>query len=98
MEIARDNIWLCEDCLFAAANGDTPKSLSQEAATTAGLERLGPHLVPDYDMYTGDGFMDFGSPGCDCCSSKLACIRISYNKLNWASTQNSKPMKGPSQL
>ena len=72
MEIVRDNIWLCEDCLFAAVNGNTPEDPGQAAATIAGLECLGPHLVPDYDMYTGDGFMDFGSPGCDCCSSKLA--------------------------
>ena len=72
MEIIRDNLWLCEDCMFAAVYGDVPEDPKQDIATNAGLERLGPHLVPDYDMYTGDGFMDFGSPGCDCCETNLA--------------------------
>jgi hypothetical protein len=38
----------------------------------AGLTRLGPHLVPDYDSETGDGIEEFAHKTCACCGSRLA--------------------------
>jgi hypothetical protein len=96
MKIIRDGIWLCVDCLFAAVNGDVSGIdyyLSGDAAEKrvaeiwAGLEKLGPHLVPDFDtegeendegdtvFHTSDGddgHREFSSCGCDACGSRLA--------------------------
>lgn len=74
MEIIRDNIWLCVDCLMVAVNGDESgiEDEKQIEATRAGLDELGPHLVPDFDSETEEGIRDFSSCGCDCCGSRLA--------------------------
>ena len=79
MNVIRDNLWLCVDCLMLAVNGDAsgiadPKRL---AACNMGLDRLGPHLVPnwDNDEETGEiteGYREFSRCGCDCCLSGLA--------------------------
>lgn len=113
MEIVRDNLLLCDDCLFAAVNGDFtgldyhygsnwkcftctregtgrapnacpfctsehddnhgPHSMAdiRMAEVTAGLEKLGPHLVPHFDSETGEGIEEFTWRGCSCCGSKL---------------------------
>jgi hypothetical protein len=113
MEIKRDGILLCDDCLIAAVNGDftgldyhygsnwtcqtctregtgrtpdaCPFCLSERddnhgprseadkrmAEVTAGLEKLGAHLVPNYDSETGQGVHEFTWRGCGCCGSSL---------------------------
>lgn len=64
-------LWLCEDCMIVAVNGDVSgiEDEKQIAKVEAGLDRLGPHLVPDYDSETGDGYLEFSWRGCDCCQS-----------------------------
>lgn len=37
------------------------------AAIEAGLEELGPHLVPDFDSETGEGCEEFTWRECACC-------------------------------
>lgn len=81
MRIARE-VWLCVDCLIVAVNGDYsgfdfcyPDLTARDkriAQVDAGLERLGPHLAPDYDSETGEGIREFSSCGCDACGSPLA--------------------------
>lgn len=67
-------LWLCVDCTVAAVNGDFTGFSSDEqiAATERGLERIGPHLVPDFDSETGEGHEEFAHRSCDCCDSGLA--------------------------
>lgn len=83
MKVVRDDLWLCVDCLFAAVNGDvsgiefscgvgTEETAARVAEVEAGLNRLGPHLVPDFDTETGEGHETFANYGCDCCRSPLA--------------------------
>jgi hypothetical protein len=68
-----------------AVNGDatgldyhySPEEASKRlAAIEAGLDALGPHLVPDFDLESDDedkrGHREFSSCGCDCCGSHLA--------------------------
>jgi hypothetical protein len=81
MQIVQDDLWLCSDCLHAAVNGDftgldyhykEPEASARMGEIKAGLERLGPHLVPDFDSETGAGVEEFTWKACDCCKSKLA--------------------------
>lgn len=83
MRVVRDDLWLCVDCLLATVNGDlsgveyshgvgTPKTAARCAEIEAGLDALGPHLVPDFDTDTGEGHEEFSACGCDCCGSPLA--------------------------
>lgn len=74
MRVARDGIWLCVDCLMVAVNGDASgiESDEQIERTEAGLDKLGTHLVPDFDSETGQGILEFSNSGCDCCGSRLA--------------------------
>lgn len=90
MKVKRDDLWLCQDCMIAAVNGDfTGLDFSQgkEAADArmatiiTGLERLGPHLVPDFDSETGEGVEDFSRKGCDCCETRLAGSRHRFAVL-----------------
>lgn len=73
MQVIRDGILLCVDCLFAAVNGDVSGIESDERvlAVEAGLERLGPHLVPDFDSETNKGIDEYSVRPCDCCGTKL---------------------------
>jgi hypothetical protein len=73
MRVIWDDLQLCECCMFAAVNGDTCQCDHDYHSTevTAGLERLGPHLVPDFDSETQDGCNEFSRSPCDCCKSKL---------------------------
>lgn len=83
MRIVRDDIWLCSDCTIIAINGDvsgldyqygrdTDKRDARLEEIDRGLDRLGPHLVPDFDSETGEGHEEFSARGCDCCRSHLA--------------------------
>lgn len=74
MKVVRDDLWLCVDCTLAAVNGDAgdmddPKRVD---AVYAGLDELGPHLVPDFDSESDVGIREFSACGCDCCGSGLA--------------------------
>lgn len=84
MIVIQDDIWLCVDCLMLACNGDASgieggneggKQTDEEriAECEAGLEKLGPHLVPDFDSEADedDGIREFSWCGCDCCGSRL---------------------------
>lgn len=92
MQVIRDDLWFCDDCLIVAVNGDysgvdtfyPPGQTREEhqaavdkriAAIDAGLEALGPHVVPDYDSETEEGIRDFSSRNCDCCGTHLAGTR-----------------------
>jgi hypothetical protein len=48
---------------------------------TAGLEKLGPHLVPNYDSDTGRGECEFSTALCDCCGTKFAGSRHEFAVL-----------------
>jgi hypothetical protein len=83
MIVVQDDLWLCTDCLMIAVNGDasgldysySEKEAAQRlAAIEAGLDELGPHLVPDFDSEADEdnGIREFSSCGCDCCGSRLA--------------------------
>lgn len=74
-----DELWVCQDCLLVIANGDDsgldnhPETAeARRAAITAGLERLGPHVVADSDEETD---IEFSPSPCGCCLDKLACSR-----------------------
>lgn len=72
MRVVRAGIWLCVDCLMLAVNGDASGIESEERVKQceAGLDALGPNLVPDFD--TPEGHEEFSTRGCDCCDSRLA--------------------------
>jgi len=77
MKVIRDDIWLCQGCTVAACNDDYTgfRTDAAIARTQAGLERLGPHLVPDFDSGSEEddnGIEPFSRRGCDCCKSGLA--------------------------
>jgi hypothetical protein len=73
MQVVRDNLWLCDDCLFAAVNGDVTGIEAEDrvAVVWSGLESLGPDLVPDFDSETGDGVREFTTLPCGSCTTKL---------------------------
>src|SRR5208282_5813182 len=100
MEVVQDNLWLCEDCLFAAVNDDysgLDMHYSPEEAETrmqeiqAGLKELG-WLTPDFDSETGEGIDDFSSRRCDCCGSNLAGERHRFTVLGEDEPKVGKPM------
>jgi hypothetical protein len=80
MDVIRDGIMLCSDCMIVAVNGDTSGIDEGDERKTArkieriyeGLRELGPNLVPAHDSETGEGYEEFSSHGCDCCGSRLA--------------------------
>ena len=82
MKTIRDDLWLCADCTAYACNGDLTGiaycGLSDEAyekrakEVSDGVDTLGPHLVPDFDSETGEGYNEFAAYGCDACESDLA--------------------------
>ena len=96
MQIIRDGILLCDDCLIVAVNGDYsgfdgamngrgPEVEAERdariAEVDAGLERLGPNLVPSYDSETGKGIDEFSSSPCGCCGTRLAGSRHEFAVL-----------------
>ena len=93
MRIIRDELELCDDCLTIACSGDysgfdysmngrgpaaEAKRDARIAEVDAGLARLGPHLVPDFDSETGRGIEEFTSRPCQCCESRLAGSRHNF--------------------
>ncbi len=89
MQVVQDNLWLCEDCLFAAVNDDysgldyyyNPEDAEKRMQEIkAGLAEL-PYLAPNFDSETGDGIDEFSSRRCDCCGSNLAGGRHRFAQL-----------------
>ena len=74
MQVIQDDLWFCVDCVMVAVNGDYSgiDDDARVAAIDAGLERLGPNVVPDFDSDTGEGHQEFSGCGCACCGSPLA--------------------------
>ena len=75
------NLWLCDDCLFAAVYDDyTPldhryareEANERMAQIKEGLDKLGPHLVPDFESETCEGIREFSRTSCGCCACQLA--------------------------
>jgi len=96
MNIIRDGIQLCEDCLIVAVNGDysgfdyqmngrgpeeEAKRDARIAEVDAGLTRLGPNLVPNFDSETGKGYDEFSVYPCGCCGTKLHGSRHEFAVL-----------------
>lgn len=81
MQIERDYLWFCVDCLLAAVNGDEVEDSAQLERIYAGLTALGPHLVPNFDAETGDGIYEFSWRQCDCCGSRLGGSRHRFATL-----------------
>jgi hypothetical protein len=82
MQVVQDDLWLCADCLQGAVNGEhVHDDDAKDARVTAGLERLGIHLVPDFDSETDDGHMTFSHVGCDCCRDRLSGERWRFAVL-----------------
>ena len=78
MIIVRDDLWLCEDCMIFAVNGDATgiDDSTRELAVVEGVGELGPHLVPSFDSETGDGCEEeigvwCTRQPCDACGSRL---------------------------
>lgn len=96
MQIIKDGLLLCEDCLIVAVNGDysgfdyamngrgpevEAKRDARIAEVDAGLTRLGPNLVPAFDSETGKGCYEFSWRMCDCCYTRLAGTRHEFAVL-----------------
>lgn len=76
MIVVRDDLWLCEDCMIFAVNGDLSgidyhysgeEAEKRAKEVTDGVAKFGPHLVPDFDSETGKGCDEFSWRGCDGC-------------------------------
>lgn len=90
MEIVKDDLWLCSDCLMLAVNGDATGLDYHYSAEEAdrrlreiekGLNELGPHLVPAFDSETEKGIEEFSRRTCDCCGTGLAGSRHEFAVL-----------------
>lgn len=83
MQIVRDDLWLCDDCLMLAVNGDASGCESEEraAACTLALEAFGFGLVPAFDSETGKGIEEFSRRACDCCGCRLHGSRHEFAVL-----------------
>jgi hypothetical protein len=79
MKVIRDDLWLCDDCLFYAVNGDTSgiDDRNRERDVIEGVNALGPHLVPDFDSEAPEdadednGIEEFSWRQCDACGTRL---------------------------
>ena len=81
MQVYKDNLWLCTDCIQAAVNDDytgldyyyeDEQAKLKEKQIREGLAELGPNLVIDSDSETGKGIREFTDRICDCCGTSLA--------------------------
>jgi hypothetical protein len=90
MMVDRDDLWLCDDCLFYAVNDDLSGidyHYSGEEAdkrvkeVKKGVHSLGRNLVPDFDSETGEGIEEFSSHRCDACGTRLAGSRHRFATL-----------------
>lgn len=81
MKVKADNIWLCSDCTQVACNGTHGVELLNPEATTQGLAKLGPYLVPNFNSETGDGIRNFSNRICESCGTSLAGYRAKFATL-----------------
>lgn len=81
MQVIRDGIQLCTDCMFAAVNGDLTDDDARNAAIDAGLTRLGMHLVPDFEGEYERGHDEFSWRQCECCLTRLGGARWDFAVL-----------------
>ncbi len=75
-------VWLCNSCFYPALYDDfkmldyyhSPAEADRMAKVIReGLSALGPNLIDDYDINSGDGHEEFSSQHeCGCCHSRLA--------------------------
>jgi hypothetical protein len=84
MRVIRDNLQLCEDCTCMACDGDISgfdfhqieaMASAKLDVIAAGLTRLGPNLVPDFNSETNEGIEEFSNAPCACCDSHLVSSR-----------------------
>lgn len=73
MQVIRDDIWLCQDCLFCAVNDDVTaiEDGARVIVVEAGVAALGPNLVTAFDSETDDGIKEYSRLPCDCCATRL---------------------------
>jgi len=84
MKIIQEDLWFCQDCLFAAVNDDysgldyylnEEESEKRMQVIKAGLHALNGYLVHN------DKQEDFSRFPCDCCGEKLHGERYGFNLL-----------------
>jgi len=80
MKVDRDELWLCADCFMIVETGDDSAldhyyneqgAKERREAISKGLEKLGPHLVPDNNSETGEGQEDYYCAKCACCDKYM---------------------------
>lgn len=90
MRIVTDDLWLCDECTIAAVSGGfeflddnytKEKAKSREEEILAGLDELGPHLVPNFDSNADEGILVFSWLSCDCCNTSLGGSRYHFAVL-----------------
>lgn len=75
--------------MFAAVNGDTSSldyyygehAQARRTEIDAGLDKLGLHLVPDFDSEYGRGHDEFSWRPCQCCGTSLGGARWQFAVL-----------------
>jgi hypothetical protein len=80
VRVIQDDLWLCSDCTQVACNGPHGAELTDAVSTLAGLDALGPHLVPDFDSNaeTNTGIDEFSRVACASCKTHLAGYRARF--------------------
>ena len=70
----------CPFCLSEAdaSHGALSRADAKQRAIETGLEKLRPHLVPDFDGETGRGCNIFSSRACDCCQEWRSGSRYNF--------------------
>lgn len=83
MKVVRDDMWFCVDCMQLSVNGDPPHdgTHAEISKLVAGLRSLGEHIVPDFDIETGEGYDAFCPDKCDCCGNRLSGERYRFAQL-----------------
>ena len=91
VRVIQNDLFLCSDCTQVACNGPQGVELMDANATLAGLDALGPHLVPDFDsestpdnaggcvtVRTDSGLRTFSRVECAACHTTLAGYRARF--------------------
>ncbi len=90
MQVIRDGILLCDECVMIAVNGDAsgldysyaPEEVARMLVKIEeGLTALGPRLVPDFDSESGKGIRELTNRPCACCGTHLAGRRHEFAVL-----------------